>query len=344
MKKIISVLCAVFLVCSCLPAGSADTGWQQAYLDVLKETVIVWEPQVDDVAVENSYFVYDIDKDGVPELIVKTGTCEADYMAAIFSYRDGQAFRIDEIGAGHSSFYGDPVNGGLIIHWGHSGYAGGYRYYITDDQTTFETLFEDNLYERLGDDPNAEYLPVTDFVPEAVPLTLVESYNPLGITHYDEICNCLNGYFPAAGTLSYPEGDPTFYTKIISNGTTVIASGTDRFANSPGTISFHDLMKKDVAASWMNGDLVITDVSDADLNGDGKLECILSLEEENGESPVRIFLSEDAGTVYAYIENYAYSSLSIDDSGNFLLSSEYYQQKCRLLFEKENCMLLTLPA
>ena len=91
MRKTISILCVIVLIFSCIPAAVADTGWQQAYLDILKETVIVWEPQVDDVAVENSYFVYDFDKDGIPELVVKTGTCEADYALAVFSYRDGQA-------------------------------------------------------------------------------------------------------------------------------------------------------------------------------------------------------------------------------------------------------------
>ena len=343
MKKILAILCAVILLLSCIPAGSADAGWQQAYLDVLKETVLVWEPQVDDIAVENSYFVYDIDMDGIPELVVKTGTCEADYMAAVFSYRDGQAVRIGELGAGHCSFYGDPVHGGLIIHWGHSGYAGAYRNYIKDGQITDETLFEDNLYIRLEDDPDAEYLPVTDFVPEAFPLTLVESYNPLGITHYDEICNCLSGQFPSAGYNSYPENDPSFYKKVISNGTTVVATGTDRFANSPGAVSFRDLLKKDVVASWMNEDLTITDILDADLNGDGKFECILSLTEASGGNPIRIFLSEEAGTVYAYIQNYAYNSLSMDDNGNFLLSSDYDQQRCRLIFERENSFLLSLP-
>ena len=343
MRKTISILCVIVLIFSCIPAAVADTGWQQAYLDILKETVIVWEPQVDDVAVENSYFVYDFEKDGTPELVVKTGTCEADYMLAVFSYRDGQAVRVGEIGAAHSSFYGDPVHGGLIQHQGHSGYAGAYRYRISGGEITFETLFEDNLYERLPDDPDAEYIPVTDVVPEAVPLTLVESYNPLGITHYDEICDCLTGSFPTAGSLSYPADDPSFYTKVISNGTAVFAAGTSRFANTPGFVSFRDLLKKDVAASWMSGDLIISDVLDADLNGDGKFECILSLTDQDGGSPIRFFLCEEGGVVYAYIQNYAYDSITVDDNGNFLLSSDYYQQRYRLIFENENSFLLMLP-
>ena len=343
MKKIRAILLSVILVFSCIPAGSADNGWQQAYLDVLKETVLVWEPQVDDIAVENSYFVYDIDMDGIPELVVKTGTCEADYMAAVFSCRDGQAVRIGELGAGHCSFYGDFVHGGLIIHWGHSGYAGAYRYNIKDGQITDEALFEDNLYTRLEDDPDADYLPVTDFVPEAFPLTLVESYNPLGITRYDEISSCLTGSLPVSATQFYPENDPDYYTKVISGGSMVIASGTSRFANSPGAVSFRDLLKKDVAASWMGGDLTITDVLYADLNGNAKLECVLTLTEESGGSHVRFFLSEENGTTYAYIQNYAYDSITVTADGSFLLSSEYYQQHCRLIFEKENCFLLNLP-
>ena len=332
------------LLFSCIPYGSADNGWQQAYSDVLKETVALWEPQDDNTAVEYTYFVYDIDKDGTPELFVKTGTCEADYVLAIFSYHDSQALRIGEIGAAHSSFYGDPVHGGLIQHQGHSGYAGAYRYRISDGEITFEALFEDNLYTRLADDPDAEYIPVTDVIPEAVPLTLVESYNPLGITRYDEISNCLTGKFPTAGSLSYPADDPSFYTKVISNGTTVFATGTSRFANTPGYISFYDLLKKDVAAPWMSGDLIVTDVLDTDLNGDGKLECILSLTDQDGGSPIRFFLCEEDGIVYAYIQNYAYDSLTVDNFGNFLLSSDYYQQNYRLIFEKDNCFLLNLPA
>ena len=31
------------------------------------------------------YYVYDIDKNGVRELIVQTGTCEADYMYEIYT-------------------------------------------------------------------------------------------------------------------------------------------------------------------------------------------------------------------------------------------------------------------
>ena len=72
MKKMLSLLCAVALLLSLsLVARAEDVGWQQAYEEFLKEPVILSDPQVDDVSVENSYFIYDIDKDNVPELVVK---------------------------------------------------------------------------------------------------------------------------------------------------------------------------------------------------------------------------------------------------------------------------------
>ena len=343
MKKALSAFCSVILILSIwITASASDDSWQQAYLDVLQETVIVYEPQVEDISVENSYFVYDIDKDGIPELVVKTGTCEADYMAAVFSCRNGQAVRIGEVDAGHSSFYGDPIHGGLIIHQGHSGFASGWRYLLENGQIASEHLFDDNLYERLPDDPDAEYMPVTDAIPEAVPLTLIESCNPLGITHYEEIYACLTGSFPAANELSFPEDNPAFFTGVISNDVTVVASGTDRFSNTPGAVSFHSLLEKDVAVPWMEDDLIITGTMYLDLNRDGKLECILSLNEKNGGSPIRIFLSEENGTVYAYIQNYCYDNLIADNNGTFLLLSEFYQQRYHLVFEKEHCFLLML--
>lgn len=49
------------------------------------------------------YFLYDITHDGIPELWVKSGTCEADYILNVFTYNHGLK-RIFQEGASHS-FY-----------------------------------------------------------------------------------------------------------------------------------------------------------------------------------------------------------------------------------------------
>jgi len=98
-------------------AEAEDPAWVAAYGQVLDG----WKAQIAEEPVEYStpelyYLVYDIDKDGTPELIVKTGTCEADYHGALYTLRDGSAVQVgEEFGLGHSSFYSDPGENGIIL-------------------------------------------------------------------------------------------------------------------------------------------------------------------------------------------------------------------------------------
>ena len=43
------------------------------------------------------YFLYDIDKDGVKELLLLNGTCEEDYVYKIYTIGNGSARYIDEV-------------------------------------------------------------------------------------------------------------------------------------------------------------------------------------------------------------------------------------------------------
>ena len=57
------------------------------------------------------YFLYDIDKDGVKELLLLNGTCEADYVYKIYTISNGSARYIDEVNGSCVMFYEDE-NGG----------------------------------------------------------------------------------------------------------------------------------------------------------------------------------------------------------------------------------------
>ncbi len=78
-----------------------------------------------------TYCVYDIDKNGVKELLLKTGTCEADYMFQIYTIENGKSVYLDEISGFHTAFYADE-NGGtenyIIQVQGHM--AVEYIYYV----------------------------------------------------------------------------------------------------------------------------------------------------------------------------------------------------------------------
>ena len=347
MKKRIGlflVLCMGFALLTGSAAAAAENGWQDAYRNILDETIRNRDPQYrNDVAIENSYLLYDVDKDGTPELIIKTGTCEADYAGTLYTCRDGQAVKVDEFGFGHASLYSDPGENGIILHYGHMGYAFGARFSLVDGQLAYEDIFEDDLNSRLMEDEDAEYIPVDHFVPGACYLTLCETEKDLPILHYEEIRQALDGEFPEAAELRWPNDDEEFYVKILTENKPVTAVSTDRFSNQPGVIGFRDLLKQDVAASWMSGDLQLLGAQPADLNGDGKLEGVLELAEDGSGSRMCIYLAEQDGTVYAYLQNYAPETIAVDGNGNLLMTYSYSLDLKRLVFDGDESMMISLP-
>lgn len=87
------------------------------------------------------YMLYDIDKNGVKELLLQTGTCEADYMYLIYTVQDGSAVYLGEIPGGHSVFFADE-NGGtenyIIRCSGHMSWEVISCVYLEDDGTIRE--------------------------------------------------------------------------------------------------------------------------------------------------------------------------------------------------------------
>ena len=215
MKRLTGLLLALCIGFGLLTgsiSAAAENEWQEAYRGLLDEMVRERDPQYrNDVAIESSYLLYDVDKDGTPELIMKTGTCEADYQGTLYTCRDGAAVKVDEFGLGHSSLYSDPGENGIILHNGHMGYAFGARFSLVDGQLAYEDIFEDNLNSRLQEDEDAEYIPVEHFVPGACYLTLCDAELDLPIVHYEEIRQALDGEFPKAAELTWPNGDEEFY-------------------------------------------------------------------------------------------------------------------------------------
>jgi hypothetical protein len=66
------------------------------------------------------YNLYDLDQNGIPELIIKTGGGEANYMFQVYTFLKGKLINCGEFGGGHSSLY---TNGseGIIRYRGHMG-------------------------------------------------------------------------------------------------------------------------------------------------------------------------------------------------------------------------------
>ena len=94
---------------------------------------------------ECGYFLFDITNDGIPELWVKCGSCEADYMLYVYRYDVNGLSLMHSTSAGHSSFYcGDDY---VIQMMAHMGYNEWYRYTLSGSTLDEETVYEESDIE-----------------------------------------------------------------------------------------------------------------------------------------------------------------------------------------------------
>jgi len=107
----------------------------------------------------NYYHIYDIDGNGVPELLIKEGTCEADYMFAAYTYdaESDEIIKLGELPGGHAVLAGLYGQNGVLICTGHMGYE-----YIDKYTLHEKTIADEHLYEgSLDENGNSDYIGVS---------------------------------------------------------------------------------------------------------------------------------------------------------------------------------------
>lgn len=107
---------------------------KKAYRIVVKNAKLKNRPEW----ILNGYYLTDINKDGVADLILKTGDCEANMEYDIYTYKKGKAVYLDSIGAGHSGLYYYPSGNGMIKLRGTQGY----------EEVSLVTIRGSRVYER----------------------------------------------------------------------------------------------------------------------------------------------------------------------------------------------------
>lgn len=138
----------------------------------VEETLIVYEAfmryAADEFAVGEinllEMSVFDMNKDGIPELIVKDGTSEADYEYEFMTYdpeTDEMIYLASDV-AGHSALFMDTATGQLCSHYGNMGYGSITWYdYVDGDIVAQETA---DVFTYTEEDPYSAYAQYGDFV------------------------------------------------------------------------------------------------------------------------------------------------------------------------------------
>lgn len=125
-------------------SAAEQTQSQSTYKDAYKQKI--QELSANTASLNTiDYCLCDMNADGIPELIVITGTCEADYVITFYTYKNDAVTVIgDGFSGWHSSFHYDSDTKQFCTQWGQMG-VGGIRWYAFDGNTVTETNSVDNI-------------------------------------------------------------------------------------------------------------------------------------------------------------------------------------------------------
>lgn len=120
---------------------------KKAYLDFLSKLDAMGEEQV-----LGSYFLFDITGDGIPEIWIESGTCEADHAISVYTYNNKLAILDtgEEGNASHSSFF--KGEGYILQCCAHMGYQTWSKITYNNGKLKGEVIFEEDLNESGKDE------------------------------------------------------------------------------------------------------------------------------------------------------------------------------------------------
>ncbi len=298
--------------------------WQKAFYEKLctvrKEKAA---GNVDDgVNYIESYFIYDIDQNGTPELFIRFGNCEAAYETHVFIFEDNKLNDLGAIAGGHSSFYSIPDEG-LMVYWGHMCSEFVQKATLVDGEFKFETLSE----REFMDDVDGDYTPAEQLIPGAKSIIECRENLDLPVMMYGK------SNFSTATGLSEEDVKAVLTKAYQENGDVYAVSG-DGYGGDAGRISFDELCKPGVLEDNMDNAALVAEEQWVDLNQDGQTECVLKMQSGEGTEPIYVMLSLQNDTVYAYSFHYWSSDVTFHEDGTFDYEYSYYN---RVIFDLDQC-------
>lgn len=335
---------------------SGLAGWQRGYADFLralcKEEAAVRNidrPDYDpnDYPYEigmlsSGYVLYDIDKDGVPELIVRYGQSEAAYQTCVYGWADGGVSELGGFLSGHASLYTWPGENAVAFNWGHMGGHYVEKISLADGALAWEAVFEELSVE--------EYKDMADIVPGSTYLREVRT--TLGLTFLEEFDSGADTplLLPVydygrerAGRDINPLRDQTArraITAVLENGVEFYGVSADGFGGDTGWMTLETYLQPGGVDRYADTPQTVEKLAWVDMDRDGQRECVLRLRSGEGWPDQYIIFSEQVGTVYAYCVNYC-EGYEIGTDGVF--HDAEWGDTFAVSFWKNQCYPYTVP-
>jgi len=289
-------------------AGIPTAPWQDAYIELLwricgEEAPVRNMPDSEEYdSLSDSYGLYDIDEDGVPELFIKFGAYEANYRAEVFTYGNGAVTSLGILGFGHSGLYSYPGQKAAILEWGHMGYQEISKIVIVDGRVELQGALLSVDTNETGD----SYAPVSDVVPgaEYVDFHRTALPFPSGAPRTLPIYDYVNGPHP---TGSSSESAREAITEVLGGKRELFGVSGDGYGGDTGWMSFGEYCQPGCVSKYSQAPMATRSFVWLDMNRDGQDEYVVSLVEEGTASnnqQVIVIMSYQGGIVFAYSLNY----------------------------------------
>lgn len=285
-----------------VPPGSYAP-WQEAYAGFLTNLRSAEYQHVlgdlafagDDIP-SDSYSLYDVDKDGVPELFLKRGTCEADYCTQAYTFWSGQMAELGGFQSGHTSLYSCPSENAILVQCAHMGHGEIDKFSLEDGAIgPWKTLLTEGEVENYtypgdlvpGSEPIPYFYTCTQFRPSDSPALVLPVYDWQG------------------RDLPVPMDEPQVRAaveRVLYDGAPLFGVSGNGFHGDAGLTTLEEYLRPGTAYPYGSAPLEIKQIAWADVNGDGQTDCLLRMEQkrETWTDTFCTVLSVEGDTVYAY--------------------------------------------
>lgn len=326
--------------------------WQTAYADFLTEELRrdVERVEKESGDVSDLYCLYDADEDGVPELFIQYGVCEADYHTVCYTFRDGrvEALKDGDFPSGHGMIYTCPGEKAFLFSWGHMGYAEISKVPVENGGLgEWETLLEEDTNPSAAGEEVRPYTHPSELVSgaEAVPYYYTRSCRdwgrnpPLVLPIYD--------YGDLSRRPEKPQEEAEVRAaigEVLWENRAFNGYSGDNFYGSTGWVTLEEYLKPGAAYPYGNEPLTVTEYAWADVNGDGQTDCILRLEkgpDQNGNvSRFYSVLTLQGEEACAYFFGFT-DGFGVDPDGTVYLRN--FGQWEQVSFYKDQCYTFPAP-
>jgi len=256
--------------------------------------------------VSGTYMLYDIDKSGIPELLIRYGLSEASYHTSVYGFVEDEVVLMGDIGTGHTNLYSWPGENGLAYNWAHMGGHFVDRVFLEDGKLMQERFFEEGLDTPI----KVEYVPVEELLPGSIYLRQASTYVELPILHALTLPIYDYGVEKTKEVdVVQSEAARNAIEAVLQNGTEFYAVSADGFGGDAGWTTMGQYLQPGGITDFADWPMELAEeVRWADLNGDGQEDALLTVRSNSEEDlffePRFLILAEQDGVVYGYCLNY----------------------------------------